>query len=279
MALIYRLTCNSNSLGYQHAKKDNMDYALLFSEDGLTIIGCDKSYFGEILIPEGIISIAENAFENCSISRIVLPSSLNKIGRRAFADCSNLVEVVLNEGLEEIAPWAFYGCNSLVKIKMPSSLGSLGYNIDGGVFEGCISLKSVEIPKGVTEIPCMTFAGCVNLLSVRLPETIRIIGSDAFENCVSLQKVIISDIVRWCYVKKYSNPLNYAHHLYIDDETEIVDLEIPEKIDSISAHSFENCTGIKKVSFPDGNVDVGNDAFKGCAGLKELILESQGRFY
>lgn len=254
-----------------------MDNILLFSEDGLTITGCDKSYSGEIVIPKGVINIADNAFDKCSISRIVLPLSLKKIGRRAFAECSNLVEVLLNEGLGEIAPYAFYGCSSLIKIEMPSSLGSLGYNIyysEGGVFEGCVSLKSVEIPKGVTEIPYKTFAGCVNLLSIKLPETIRIIGSDAFENCVSLQKVIISDIVRWCYVKKYSNPLNYAHHLFIDDETEIADLEIPEKIGSISAHSFENCTGIKKVCFPDGYVYVGKDAFKGCVGLKEITLYS-----
>ena len=27
--------------------------------------------------------------------------------------------------------------------------------------------------------------------------------------------VIISDVVRWCYVKKLSNPLSYAHHLYV----------------------------------------------------------------
>lgn len=69
MALIYRLTCNSNSLGYQHVKKDNMDYALLFSEDGLTVIGCEKSYSGEIIIPEGVEQIAERV--NPSKSRIV----------------------------------------------------------------------------------------------------------------------------------------------------------------------------------------------------------------
>ena len=257
-----------------------MDNLLIYSEDHSAIIGCDKSYSGEIIVPEGIICIADNAFENCSISRIVLQSSIKKIGRRAFANCSNLGDAFLNEGLVEIAPLAFYGCNSLVKIKMPSCLGRFGgsgnnifYN-EGRVFEGCVSLKSVEIPKGVTEIPCMTFAGCVNLLSIRLPKTVRTIGIDAFENCVSLQKVIISDIARWCYVKKSSNPLDYAHHLFIDDETEIVDLEIPEKIDSISAHSFEKCTGIKKVCFPDGYVNVGKNAFKGCVGLKELTLYS-----
>ena len=253
-----------------------MDNLLIYSEDHSAIIGCDKSYSGEIIVPEGIICITDNAFENCSISRIVLPSSIKKIGRRAFANCSNLLEVELNEGLGEIASYAFYGCNSLVKIKLPSFLerfGSNNYN-EGCVFEGCISLESIEIPKGVTDIPHRTFAGCVNLLSIRLPETIKSIGFDAFENCVSLQKVIIPDIVRWCYVKKFSNPLDYAHHLFIDDETEIVDLDIPEKIDSIYAHSFENCTGIKKVCFPDGYVNVGKNAFKSCVGLKELTLYS-----
>lgn len=252
-----------------------MDSKLKYSKDHKIVIGCDKFYSGEIIIPEGIISIADNAFENCSIRRIVLPLSLIKIGRRAFADNSNLIEVLFNEGLTEIASYAFSGCSSLKIIKLPSLLTKLGDNnySGGGAFSGCITLNSIEIPKGVTKIPRKTFAGCVNLLSITLPETIRTIDHDAFENCVSLQKVITTDIMSWCYLIKLSNPLEYAHHLYIGKK-EIVNLDIPDKIDNISSHTFEKCTGIKKVCFPDGNVDVGKDAFKGCVGIKEVTVNS-----
>lgn len=62
-----------------------MDNALLYSKDGTTIISCDKSYSGEITVLEGINNIEDNAFENCSLSKIVVPSSLKRIGRRAFS--------------------------------------------------------------------------------------------------------------------------------------------------------------------------------------------------
>ncbi len=254
-----------------------MDNVLVISEDGSTIICCDKSYSGVITVPDGINSIGDNAFENCSLSKIVLPSSLKRIGRRAFANCANLVDVVLCEGIVKICPSAFSGCISLSYIYLPISLSDIGKDnySEGSVFEGCISLESIEIPKGINEIPRRTFSGCVNLSRIRIPETIRTIGYDAFDNCVSLQKVIISDVIRWCYVKKLSNPLSYAHHLYIDEKTEIVNLELPEKIGSISAHTFENCTGLKSVCFPDGLVDVEHDAFKGCIGLREITLNSK----
>ena len=254
-----------------------MDNVLVISEDGSTIICCDKSYSGVITVPDGINSIGDNAFENCSLSKIVLPSSLKRIGRRAFANCANLVDAVLCEGIVKICPSAFSGCISLSYIYLPISLSNIGKDnySEGSVFEGCISLESIEIPKGINEIPRRTFAECVNLSSIRIPKTIRTIGYDAFDNCVSLQMVIISDVVRWCYVKKLSNPLSYAHHLYVNDDTEIINLEFPEKIGSISAHTFENCTGIKSACFPDGFVDVGHDAFKGCLGLREITLNSE----
>ena len=254
-----------------------MDNVLIISEDCSTVIGCDKSYIGEIMVPEGIVNIGDNAFENCSLSKITVPLSLKKIGRRAFSCCTNLVEVRLNEGIGDISSYAFAGCNSLSKINLPISLSSIGMNNygEGSVFSGCISLKSIEIPVGINVIPRETFAGCVNLTSIRIPETIRKIGDAAFDSCVSLQKIIISDVIRWCYVENLSNPLSYAHHLYNDDGTEIVSLELPENIKYINAHTFENCTGLKSVIFPDGLVDVGCDAFKDCKGLREITLNSE----
>ena len=261
-----------------------MDKVLVISDDGSTIICCNKSYSGVITVPDGINNIGDNAFENCSLSKIVLPSSLNRIGRRAFSGCTNLVEVRLNEGIVSISSYAFSDCNSLSIINLPLSLRTIGSNNygEGNAFSGCISLESIEIPEGVSEIPIKTFAGCVNLSSIIIPKTIKDIEFNAFDNCVSLQKIIISDIIRWCYAKKHSyrltndpNPLTYSHHLFIDKKTEIVNLELPEKIGFIGAHTFENCTGLKSVCFPDGFVDVGHDAFKGCIGLREITLNSK----
>ena len=259
-----------------------MDNVLIISDDGQSVIGCDKKFSGEILIPEHITDIASEAFMDCSMSKVKMPNSLKHIGRSAFSHCTNLKEVVLNDGIEEIGPYAFSRCTLLSDINLPSSLKQIGHPYQGGVFLNCISLKSIVIPEGIEEINYYTFEGCSNLLSVSLPSTLRRIGngkySDGriFSGCVSLQKVIISDIASWCSfnkLSKLSNPLAYAHHLYSQDNTEIEHVEIPDSVDVIEAGTFQGCTGIKSLVIQNKNwVEVKENAFKGCVGLRELTL-------
>lgn len=58
------------------------------------------------LIPEGITSIEENAFEGCTnLTTVILPGSLKHIGRNAFVDCKSLKTTVLPESISAIECW------------------------------------------------------------------------------------------------------------------------------------------------------------------------------
>jgi len=60
----------------------------------------------EIIIPEGILEIEEEAFANCShLTKVTLPSTLRKIGRNAFAGCKALEQVVVPDAITEIKLW------------------------------------------------------------------------------------------------------------------------------------------------------------------------------
>ena len=60
----------------------------------------------EVIIPEGITTIGENAFEGCiSLESVTLPSSIKHIHRNAFADCKNLKEVILPDSISDIDCW------------------------------------------------------------------------------------------------------------------------------------------------------------------------------
>jgi hypothetical protein len=60
----------------------------------------------EIIIPEGITSIEDNAFEGCdNLTSITLPGSLKHIGRDAFTDCNKLKNIVLPESISTIECW------------------------------------------------------------------------------------------------------------------------------------------------------------------------------
>ncbi|MGD9474589.1 MAG: leucine-rich repeat domain-containing protein, partial [Eubacteriaceae bacterium] len=91
-------------------------------------------------------------------SSITIPNTLGgkavvTIGSSAFYDCSNLESVTLNEGLKTIGIQAFYNCDSLESITIPDSVQTIdGESYYGGAFEGCNSLKIVEIGSGLTTI-------------------------------------------------------------------------------------------------------------------------------
>ena len=61
--------------------------------------------------------------------------------------------------------------------------------------------------------------------SVSIPKSITAIEEEAFGYCEHLKSVHISDIAAWCkisFADYYSNPLQYAHHLFLA-ENEIRD--------------------------------------------------------
>jgi len=68
--------------------------------------------------------------------------------------------------------------------------------IDESTFEGCRSLKIVDMPSRLTKIGRRAFKGCSSLTSVILPVSVKEIGLDAFAECTSLSRIAIPKGVR-----------------------------------------------------------------------------------
>ena len=82
----------------------------------------------EVEIKDGVTSIGENAFVNCSaLESVTIPGSVTSIGMGAFADCSNLTSVTIPGSVTSIGYVAFYNCTSLrsVTFERPANTGSL----------------------------------------------------------------------------------------------------------------------------------------------------------
>ena len=99
-----------------------MDNVLIFSEDGLTVIGCDKTYSGEIVIPEGVEHIAEQTFVSCKAISIRIPNSVTSIGDYAFSGCSRLTSVNIPNSVTSIGNWGFSDCTALTTVNIPNSV-------------------------------------------------------------------------------------------------------------------------------------------------------------
>ena len=101
------------------------------------------------------------------------------------------------------------------------------------------------------------------------------IGSSAFYGCSGLTSVHISDIAAWCNIDFvshfYSNPLEYAHHLYLNGE-EVKDLVIPNSVTSIRNYAFFGCSGFASVTIPNSVTSIGDYAFSSCSGLTSVTI-------
>lgn len=79
---------------------------VLYSKDGKIVVAVPAGKEG-VTIPEGVETIAREAFSSWTGSEITLPSSLMTIEKQAFKMCSNLVSVNIGSGIETIAVSAF----------------------------------------------------------------------------------------------------------------------------------------------------------------------------
>ena len=101
----------------------------------------------EIVLPEGITSIADYAFISFYyVKRIDIPGTVKRIGRYAFSELRSW-DVILNEGIETIEDGAFSTNYNMKSIVIPNSVKTVGSNI----LKDCTDLESVTIPCTINE--------------------------------------------------------------------------------------------------------------------------------
>lgn len=87
-----------------------------------------------------VVEIADHAFEgNQFITSVSMPSTINRIGKRSFADCINLEVINFSNGLTEIGEEAFSNCKQLSSISLPANLQAIGRR----AFSGCRNISYI----------------------------------------------------------------------------------------------------------------------------------------
>ena len=225
----------------------------LMSLSGLPITSALKS----ITIGNGVTSINENRFKNCSnLESVSIGNSVMSIGSDAFYGCSSLASVIIPDGVTSIGYEAFDGCSSLTSVTIPDSVTSIGYE----AFSGCSSLESVTIGNSVTSIDSYAFRDCSSLTSVIIPDGVTSIGYEAFSGCSSLASVTIPDSV------------TSIDGCAFRDCSSLASVTIPDRVTSIGSSAFEGCNSLESVTIPDSVTSIGSSAFEGCNSLESVTI-------
>jgi len=159
-------------------------------DDGIASIGdnafYDCSNLTSVTIPNSVTSIGYRAFYSCSsLTSVIIGNSVTSIGNNAFWSCSSLSSVIIGPSVTSIGEWAFYNCSDLTSVVIPNSVTTIG----NYAFRNCSGITSVIIGASVTNIGDDAFSYCSSITSVTIPENVTTIGNWAFNNCSSLKTV------------------------------------------------------------------------------------------
>ena len=239
-----------------------------------------KKLFAEILIPDSIEIIGRNAFESCeNLVSVSIPDSVWMIDDCAFEGCINLANVTISNSVSIIGQLAFFGCTSLVRIVIPDSVKHIGIC----AFEDCVSLKKITISSSIMHIGDRIFKNCINLLDLKMHDSVMSIGDSTFEGCKNLRSVSMPESVEhigdraFAFCKKLTsihlpNSIDYLGGWCFYKCESISSINIPESLVSIKEWTFAACKNLLSVDIPDSVTTIESYAFYICADLASLSI-------
>ena len=132
---------------------------------------------------------------NKSISEVVLPTSIKRIGPKSLQGCANLKFITIPDGIEDIEPYAFADCTNLTSINLPDSIKVFAPY----AFYKCVNLQEIHLPEGVVDIYSWSFCHCERLKQITIPKSVKCLDAWSFHSCAGLETMTFEGPVKLCY--------------------------------------------------------------------------------
>lgn len=242
----------------------------LFNKDKTELIKFFDYECEKYVVPDGVTSIADNAFENMySLHEIVLPDSLKSIGKDAFDLCDKLSKIENLDNVEYVGEGAF--ASTPWYENQPDGIVYVGKTLFD--YKGEMPKNtSVSVNEGTKSITSNAFSLCDGLVSLSIPESVENIGESIVDGCKNLAKITVDE-----------NNKNYSSQdgiLFDKEKTQLLvypkakkgEYNIPDSVTEIGESSFAGCKYITSVNIPDGVTKIGSYAFAYCEHLTGINI-------
>ena len=223
-----------------------------------------------LIIGSGIKTIGSYAFADCTdLAEIIVPDGVISIGNGAFLQNSGAKRVVLPPSTVYIGHGALRDCSALTSVSLPDSMSNRLF-LD--MFEGCTNLKSVDIPDGITDIYEGDLASCPNWTDIYYDNWGRV-----WNRVVSNVRDSISDRMNVHFKDNIydsgSCGENVTWTLTADGTLTISGTGAMTDYTYDSRSPWYSCrTYIKRVVMQQGVTSIGDHAFWDCSGLTSVTI-------
>ena len=166
----------------------NKQFKEIILPEGLTKIG-DTAFAlcgaTKINMPSSIKEIGSYAFASAYLEEFKAPNSLETMGEQCFYGAKINSLDLTSDKLNYISFGCFADCPNLVNVVIPSNIK----NINNLGFFACDNIETVYCQEGLTTIGLATFSGCTNLREITLPKTLSEVGENVFADCSNLTTI------------------------------------------------------------------------------------------
>lgn len=245
------------------------------------------SYAEAIVLPNSVIHIGDNAFANHNkCTAINIPTSLQMIGKEAFAYVTCIKDLVLPESVVSIGQAAFFGCSNMTSVTIPPSLKTIStqafsssgltevfipssvQKIETSAFQSCTNLKGVTIGNNTTvatmEVDQSAFQKCTSLKDVVVGSEVKVLGISAFESCNNLTNVTLGG-----NISKSTMEIGYGAFCNCNS---LRNLTWGSEVGIIGGRAFASCTSLQSLTLPGTVSSIGEYAFWSCSSLNSLLI-------
>ena len=213
-------------------------------------------------IPEGVEEISAQAFEKiCSFSQVRFPSTLKRIGEKAFAGTA-LTQVEFPDSLEHIGPQAFSYCRGLMAAEFNEGLKEIAAQ----AFEGC-PIRQVYLPASVEVLGSNSFLA-ISAFPGQTPQAFRIDSANSHLLADGIALYTKTD-TGMTLEKAYAAELKPLPNAEI---TATLDYTVKPGTTAIAAQAFARCSALGTIQLPEGLVSIGDMAFLDCRSLTQIHI-------